>query len=115
QHVQQSWLRMIVLSRAAAIVFVLTAFTLTLVPQTADMLADAFSGWTTGSIWAGIAFHLSLFVLCFCLWYWPRAALSAYFAIADNPAARHLAGTQRDSGGDTVDLFAFENLPRWLF
>ncbi len=111
----QSWYRMIVLARAAGGIFLLTAIVLTVVPQTEDMLAGTFDGPTLAGVWAGIAFHFCLFVLCFSLWYWSRAVLSARFDISDTETMRAARAFQAASRGDTVNLFAFEHLPRWLF
>jgi hypothetical protein len=107
-----SWGSMRRTARAAIGVLLLAGLALLLPPQTRDMLAG-LSGEEGRGIWAGVAFHLALWLMAFCAWHWSRAVLSARFAVPDRRAAR--AAPPAGAGGGTVDPKALDWMPRLIF
>jgi hypothetical protein len=104
-----SWNAMLRIARATAGALSLAALGLLVPSQTRDMLAG-MSWHTLREIWSGLAFHLALFALAIFAWYWSRAALSAWFAVADAPGARPLAPVNAAAGPSPLEW-----APRLLF
>ena len=82
-----SWGSMFRTCRGVVGLLAVTALGLIIPPQTADMLAG-LSGQSGRDIWAGFAFHISLWLLAFNAWHWSRAVLSARFKVRDTHQTR---------------------------
>jgi len=108
---KRSWPFMIFLTRAPALITVATVIGLTLPPQTADMLAGL-----SESFWPSAAFCFATLFLCFNLWHWSRAALSARFELRDTDADRHARTTTLSARHhETISLRPLNLLPRFYF
>jgi len=110
-----TWHHVVWRVRAGLLVFLFSAFALLVPPQLKDMLAGlATFGNSTWESWGeALAFHVSLFLMAFFLWYWARSVLLAAFRIPDTRSARDALAARTDMGAHVVAVF--DALPRWLF
>lgn len=89
RHIQklEPWHQVLHATRAASVILLVTAIGLIIPTQTPDMLVN-LSDSRSSNWWPILAFHFCLLVLCFNLWHWPRAVLSATLDIDDTRRAR---------------------------
>ena len=110
-----TWHHVVWRVRAGLLVFLFSAFALLAAPQLKDMLAglatfdnNTWEGWGEA-----FAFHVSLFLMAFFLWYWARSVLLAAFRIPDTRGARDALAARAGIGEHVVTVFDW--LPRLLF
>jgi hypothetical protein len=103
-----SWTSMARSNRVVLATLVVSAISLSFVPQTRDMLAGL-----SDRFMASLAFHMALWFMAFCAWHWSRTVLSARFNIGDEPDQRTKILSLR--ARFPVNPTALDLAPRLLF